>query len=204
MAYTNQDALDHLREARALPCRRCFLFRDRHKVVFGKGLAEADLMVVGSAPYERDDRRGQPFAGYEGEMLEGLLKKAGLSADDLYFTNIVKCRPPDREPSLAECGSCSPLIHTQIAIVQPKALLVLGTVAGRFLTSCDEDATMKDLRAGEWHYSNLTTGIRIPAIVTHSPSWFIEHLKTDQAPIIGREIVTDMREAAKYVEGRVV
>lgn len=205
MSYTNQDALDHLKEARALPCRRCFLFHGRHKVVFGEGHTEADLVVVGSRPYERDDRRGQPFAGYEGEMLEGLLKKAGLSPDDLYFTNLVKCRPPDREPSLDECVSCSPLIHTQIAIIKPKALLALGPVAGRFLTSSDEDVTMPALREGEWHYVNRTTGIKVPLIVTHTPDYFIEALQADKAKAkqVGSEIVADLREAGKYVEGRI-
>lgn len=112
-------------------CTRCGLCAGRQNIVFGVGDPDADLMVVGEGPGATEDERGEPFVGEAGQMLDKMLANViGLPRERVYIANVVKCRPPDnRNPSPEESAVCKPFLFRQIEAVQPKVILVLGSVA---------------------------------------------------------------------------
>lgn len=112
-------------------CQRCGLCEHRKNIVFGVGDPEADLMVIGEAPGEQEDERGEPFVGVAGQMLDKMLTHVlGLARDEVYIANVVKCRPPNnRNPGPEEMAACVPFLKRQIAAVNPKVVLVLGRIA---------------------------------------------------------------------------
>lgn len=116
-------------------CRRCKLCTDRTHIVFGVGSGGADLMVIGEAPGFHEDRQGEPFVGKAGQMLDRMLENViGLERSETYITNIVKCRPPgNRNPLPDEVDACRPFLDRQIRAIEPKVMLVLGTVAFKTL-----------------------------------------------------------------------
>ena len=114
-------------------CTRCDLAATRHQVVVGSGSLRAKLFVVGEAPGAREDEGGQPFVGRSGQLLFRLLDdELGLSRDDCFVTNAVKCRPPgNRVPTRRELATCRPWLDTQFALAAPRAVLALGATAAR-------------------------------------------------------------------------
>ena len=121
-------------------CRRCNLAKGRKQIVFGVGAPEADLVVVGEGPGYHEDQRGEPFVGPAGEMLDKMLANVlGLPREQVYILNVVKCRPPkNRNPLPDEVAACRPFLQGQLDAIQPKVLLVLGSVAFRTLFDTDE------------------------------------------------------------------
>lgn len=121
------------REAR--DCRRCALSGSRTQVVFGAGNADADLMFVGEAPGAEEDRQGLPFVGRSGELLTQLLEEAGLSREEVFIANTLKCRPPaNRDPTAAEIETCRPWLFEQIRLIEPKVVATLGNFATKLLS----------------------------------------------------------------------
>src|SRR6056297_2217298 len=115
-------------------CNRCKLYKDRNKVVFGEGNIETDLMFVGEAPGFNEDRLGKPFVGKAGHLLDKMLKSISLNRNQIYITNIVKCRPPDnRNPQESEIEKCIPYLRWQVKIIQPKIIVSLGSVSAKVL-----------------------------------------------------------------------
>ncbi len=115
-------------------CNRCKLHKDRNKVVFGEGNIETDLMFVGEAPGFNEDRIGKPFVGKAGHLLDKMLKAISLARDEIYITNIVKCRPPsNRNPDETEIEKCLPYLRWQVKIIQPKIIVSLGSVSAKIL-----------------------------------------------------------------------
>jgi uracil-DNA glycosylase len=111
-------------------CTRCPLYETRTKAVFGAGNADADLMFVGEAPGAEEDRQGLPFVGRAGQLLTRMLASVDLSRDEVYITNTVLCRPPgNRNPEPGEIASCAPFLADKLAVLQPKVILTLGSVA---------------------------------------------------------------------------
>lgn len=132
-------ALDEMAREAAV-CERCpQLVESRSQVVFGSGSAEADLMFVGEAPGASEDREGIPFVGASGKLLDGLLEGIGLSRDDVFIANVLKCRPPEnRDPNPAEVANCSPWLEGQIALIRPSLVVTLGNFATRLLRGSPE------------------------------------------------------------------
>jgi uracil-DNA glycosylase len=119
----------------ASDCQRCPLAATRTKVVFGSGNADADLMFVGEAPGAEEDRQGLPFVGRAGALLTELLEGIGMSREDVFIANVLKCRPPgNRDPQPDEIESCSPYLHKQVELIQPKVVGTLGNFATKLLT----------------------------------------------------------------------
>ncbi len=115
-------------------CERCALRERRRSIVFGVGNGEADVMFVGEAPGADEDRRGEPFVGKAGRLLDKILAAAGFSRSEVYITNIVKCRPPgNRDPRPDEVFACNPFLLRQIEIVRPKIICALGRFAAQTL-----------------------------------------------------------------------
>ena len=136
--------LEAEREA-LLDCRRCGLCQGRTKVVYGVGDPVADLLFVGEGPGFHEDRQGEPFVGQAGKLLTELLAGIGLTREQVYIANVVKCRPPDnRDPLPDEIAACSPHLHRQIQIIRPRVVCTLGRFATRLLA--DTDASMASVR----------------------------------------------------------
>ena len=113
-----------------LNCTKCNLCKTRTKSVPGKGNFKSDVIFVGEAPGKNEDVHGEPFIGIAGKKLSEALENAGISRDDVYITNTVKCRPPNnRVPSKLERDSCKEYIQKEIEIIKPKIICVLGNTA---------------------------------------------------------------------------
>jgi DNA polymerase len=119
----------------AAECTRCPLAETRTKVVFGSGNADAELMFVGEAPGAEEDRQGLPFVGRAGALLTELLGDVGLSREEVWICNVLKCRPPgNRDPQPLEVETCSPYLERQIQLIEPRVVATLGNFATRLLT----------------------------------------------------------------------
>ena len=119
----------------AAGCVRCALAQTRTQVVFGSGSPTADLMFVGEAPGFHEDKQGVPFVGAAGKLLGKLLEGIGLSRDEVYIANVLKCRPPgNRDPQPEEIESCEPHLWKQIELIQPKLIATLGNFATKLLS----------------------------------------------------------------------
>ena len=121
-----EDALAVVHE-HILACTACPLHARRTQAVPGTGPAHARIMAVGEGPGESEDRIGKPFVGAAGNVLTRLLESIGLRRDDIYITNVVKCRPPgNRDPEPDEMEACSSFLDAQIEIIRPDVILILG------------------------------------------------------------------------------
>ena len=121
--------LEKIRQ-QVLECKNCELYKTRTNSVPGKGNYNADVMFVGEAPGRNEDLKGEPFVGVAGKKLTLVLEEVGISRDDVYITNTVKCRPPgNRIPSKTEKEKCQDYIAKEIKIIKPKIICVLGNTA---------------------------------------------------------------------------
>jgi DNA polymerase len=117
-------------EARLQGCRACKLCEGRHTVVFGSGNPQADLVVIGEGPGADEDAQGLPFVGRAGQLLTRMLESVKLTRDEVFITNTVLCRPPgNRNPEADELAACAPFLADKLAVIQPKVILTLGSVA---------------------------------------------------------------------------
>ena len=111
-------------------CQQCGLCRSRTQAVPGSGSITAKLMFIGEGPGKNEDEQGVPFCGASGNFLSELLASIGLSREQIYITNIVKCRPPNnRDPLPDEIASCAPYLEQQIELIQPRVIATLGRYA---------------------------------------------------------------------------
>lgn len=123
-------------------CHRCSLGDTRNTIVFGVGDAHARVMIIGEAPGKNEDLRGEPFVGAAGEFLDELLGIAGISRDQVYIANVLKCRPPgNRDPRPEEIETCTPFLREQVRIISPEIIVTLGNFATRFVLKTDEPIT---------------------------------------------------------------
>jgi len=130
-------------------CTRCKLCSTRRSIVFGVGADDAPLMFVGEAPGEQEDRRGEPFVGPAGELLDKMIEAMGWSRRDVYIANILMCRPPgNRNPQPDEVAACKPFLEAKIAAIAPRVIVALGRPAANTLLGTD--APISALR-GRFH-----------------------------------------------------
>jgi DNA polymerase len=116
-------------------CKKCALAEGRTQVVFGSGSPAAELMFVGEAPGFHEDKQGVPFVGAAGKLLSKLLEGIGLSRDEVYIANVLKCRPPgNRDPLPEEIQACEGHLFRQIELIQPKLVATLGNFATKLLS----------------------------------------------------------------------
>ncbi len=120
---------------KASVCEKCGLCRTRTHVVFSRGSARNRVMFVGEAPGANEDKQGVPFVGRAGKLLDQIIDAAGFQRDEIYITNILKCRPPqNRDPKPEEIAACTPYLERQIDLIEPKIICALGRFAAQFLT----------------------------------------------------------------------
>jgi DNA polymerase len=116
-------------------CTKCALAKGRTQVVFGSGSPTADLMFVGEAPGFHEDKQGVPFVGAAGQLLGKLLAGIGMTRDEVFVVNVLKCRPPgNRDPQPDEIEACEPHLWRQIELIQPKVIATLGNFATKLLS----------------------------------------------------------------------
>jgi len=114
-------------EEKIRSCTLCPLYKSRKNAVPGEGSLEARVMFIGEAPGRNEDLQGRPFVGAAGKLLDQLLELAGLNREEVYITNVVKCRPPNnRDPAASEKKACQPYLEKQIEIISPKLIVTLG------------------------------------------------------------------------------
>jgi len=120
----------------ASTCTLCPLSEGRTNVVFGNGNADADLLFVGEAPGAEEDRQGLPFVGRAGQLLTQLLEGIGMTRNDVFVANVLKCRPPgNRDPQPIEIETCRPYLMRQVELIEPRVIATLGNFATKLLTS---------------------------------------------------------------------
>lgn len=137
-------------------CTRCKLHTTRRSIVFGVGAPDAPLMFVGEAPGEQEDRRGEPFVGAAGQLLDKMIEAMGWTRDTVYIANTTKCRPPgNRNPQPDELAQCMPFLHAQIAAIAPRIIVALGKPASNQLLGTD--APISSLRGRFHDYARFTS-----------------------------------------------
>jgi DNA polymerase len=136
---------------RALECDACPLAASRHNVVFGEGDRRSRLMFIGEGPGETEDETGRPFVGRAGQLLTRILASVGVDRGDVYITNVVKCRPPgNRTPEPAEEAACDKFLQTQILIIKPAIIVLLGATPTKWLLKTTEGITKLRGRWFDW------------------------------------------------------
>ncbi|MCF0247281.1 MAG: uracil-DNA glycosylase [Synergistes sp.] len=125
--------------AETMACRACPLAETRTKVVFGSGDPNSKLLFIGEGPGADEDEQGVPFVGRAGQLLTEILKAAGISRDEVFITNIVKCRPPEnRVPTPAETVTCDKHLQTQIMLINPLLIVLLGNTPTHWILQTNE------------------------------------------------------------------
>ena len=149
-------------------CTRCRLHEKRQKLVFGSGPDDARVMLIGEAPGQQEDRKGEPFVGPAGRLLDQMLLAVGLNRSQVYITNIVKCRPPgNRDPKPDEIEVCGPFLKAQVEAIGPRVILSMGKPASQ--TLLNSDAPISALR-GRWRqYLNT------PLLPTFHPAYLLRN-----------------------------
>lgn len=156
-----------LRE-RVASCTACAeLAQRRTQTVFGVGDPKASWLFIGEAPGSEEDRRGEPFVGRAGRLLDNMLAALGLRrGEDVYIANVLKCRPPgNRDPLTAEAAACRPFLDRQIDLIEPRVIVALGRVAAQSLLG--SDAPLGRLRGREHGFRG------VPLVVTYHPAYLL-------------------------------
>jgi uracil-DNA glycosylase family 4 len=149
-------------------CTKCALHATRTQTVFGVGNERADWMVIGEAPGAEEDRRGEPFVGAAGQLLNAMLKAIGLERESVYIANILKSRPPgNRDPKPEEVEACFPYLTRQIALIRPKLMLAVGRIAAQNLLGTT--VPLGRLRGKVHTFGELGT----PLIITYHPAYLL-------------------------------
>lgn len=113
-------------------CKKCPLHESRRQVVFGEGDPHARLIFISEAPGHREDETGRPYVGPSGQLFDRILEASGITREEVYLANILKCRPPDnRDPSPEEREACLPYLRHQIRLIQPELIVCMGRVAAQ-------------------------------------------------------------------------
>jgi uracil-DNA glycosylase len=169
-------------------CTRCKLHtQGRTQVVFGVGNPSADLMFVGEAPGADEDVQGIPFVGRAGQLLTKIIEAIGLSRDDVYIANVIKCRPPgNRNPDPDEVETCEPFLFRQIDSIKPKVIVALGTFAAKALLKTQDPISR--LRGRSYDYRGATL------IPTFHPAFLL------RSPERKRDVWEDMKKVRALLQ----
>ncbi|MBC8258963.1 MAG: uracil-DNA glycosylase [SAR324 cluster bacterium] len=149
-------------------CKRCNLAKTRTNLVFGSGLSSSPVLFIGEGPGADEDAQGEPFVGRAGRLLTKMINTIGIEREDVYISNIVKCRPPEnRNPTPAEISCCLPIIRQQIEIINPKLIVTLGNVPTK--TLIPELPGITKVRGRILQYANWTM------LPTFHPSYLLRN-----------------------------
>jgi len=151
-------------------CTACSLAATRTQTVFGVGDPNADWLIIGEAPGAEEDRKGEPFVGQAGKLLDNMLAAIQLKrGSNVYIANVLKCRPPEnRDPHGEEVIQCDPYLKRQVELIKPKLILALGKFAAQSLLASDN--TIASMRGKLHDYHG------VPVIVTYHPAYLLRNL----------------------------
>jgi len=176
-------------QASVAGCTHCPLHQSRTQTVFGVGNRHADWMIIGEAPGAEEDRRGEPFVGRAGKLLDEMLRAVGLDRGTVFITNILKCRPPgNRDPAADEAAACRDYLERQIELIKPRLVLAVGRIAAQQLLHTD--SPLGRLR-GRAH--SLKDG-QVPLVVTYHPAYLL------RSPAQKRKVWEDLCLARQIVQ----
>ena len=183
------ESLDIIKTEIGPACTRCKLCAlGRSQVVFGMGNPRARLMFVGEAPGEEEDERGEPFVGRSGQLLTKIIEAIGLSREQVYIANVIKCRPPNnRNPEPDEVAACEPYLFRQIDVINPAVIVPLGKFAAQCLLKTTDPITR--LRGRRFDYRGTTL------IPTFHPAYLLRN------PSAKREVWDDMKLVRAILQG---
>lgn len=167
-----------------LACKKCPLYKTRTKVVFGTGPANAKLMIISEAPGYYEDRKGEPFVGAAGKVLDELLESVGIKRKDVFICNVLKCRPvtpalENRAPSPEEIRACTPYLEKQIEIIKPELICTLGNYSTAFILEKyglkDQIEGISKIHGKVFKVKSLFTSLKIiplyhPAVAVYNPN----------------------------------
>jgi DNA polymerase len=161
------DSLERTREDLG-ECTRCRLHEQRNKIVFGAGNPRAELVFVGEGPGHDEDMQGLPFVGRAGKLLTQMIEAMGLTREQVYICNVVKCRPPEnRKPEDDEVATCSPYLYRQLDVIAPKAIVCLGGTAAQALLKTKD--SISRFRGTWFDYRNTKL------MVTYHPAYLLRN-----------------------------
>ncbi len=177
-------------ESEISSCTRCPLHQNRTHAVPGVGNRHADWMLVGEAPGEQEDLKGEPFVGRAGQLLTEMLRALGLERSQVFITNVLKCRPPgNRDPKPEEAAACEPFLIRQIALIQPRIIIAVGRIAAQNLLKTS--TPLGRLRGKVHRYDD------IPLVVIYHPAYLLRN------PAAKRQAWEDLKFAWRiYLENR--
>ena len=174
MQATNQPSSALSLEAlqpRVLSCAACPLSKTREHVVFGEGNPSADVLFIGEGPGEVEDQTGRPFVGPAGQKLDEVLNSVDIRREDVYISNVVKCRPPgNRVPSRAEMEVCFPYLESQIAFIKPTLIVTLGNTSTQWLMPDIPGITKSHGSFFSWRGGILLFPMFHPSYLLRNPS----------------------------------
>jgi uracil-DNA glycosylase family 4 len=167
-------------------CVRCKLHEHRNNIVFGEGNPQAKIVFIGEGPGADEDATGRPFVGRAGQLLDKIIQAIGLKREDVYITNVVKCRPPgNRTPERDEVATCEQFLFRQLALIRPHVIVALGSPAFQCILRTKETITRA---RGEWRDWN---GIKV--MPTFHPAYLL------RSPDKKREAWDDMKKVRDYL-----
>jgi uracil-DNA glycosylase family 4 len=168
-------------------CPKCRLCETRTNTVFGEGAADARLMFIGEGPGENEDLTGRPFIGKAGELLTKMIAGMGLTREQVYIANVVKCRPPNnRVPAPDEVAACTPYLERQIEIIRPRAIVTLGLPSSQYMLQTK--TPMGKLR-GRWH---AWRGIKL--MPTYHPAYLLRNYTKETREAVWSDLQMVMKE----------
>ena len=173
---------------KVLKCKLCAeLARTRNKVVFGSGNIQAKLVFVGEAPGADEDQQGLPFVGRAGQLLTKIIEAMGMTRDQVFICNVLKCRPPhNRPPAPEEVVHCRPYLKRQLEIIKPKVIVALGNHAVKALLQTERG--ISQLRGSFQEYEG------IPVMCTYHPAYLL------RSPGEKRKVWEDMKKVIQFLE----
>lgn len=184
---TTRSELLAIVEREVATCPLCAeLVANRTQPVFGTGAIAPDVVLIGEAPGQEEDRQGKPFVGRAGRKLDALLSAVGINRTDVYITNIIKCRPPNnREPKAQEIANCRGYLDRQLELLQPKIACAMGSVAAQALCATKEN--LHKLRDRTHHIG------AIPLVCTYHPAYVM------RMPSAEPEMKKDLRRIRRRI-----
>jgi DNA polymerase len=195
-AGAKSERLEALASAHAARCPHCTTATAHTRLVFGEGNPEAEIVFVGEAPGETEDRLGRPFVGRAGEKLDEMIAAMGMRRDDVYIANVLKSRPPEnRTPLRHEIEQCGPYLLAQIEVIRPKAIVTLGGPATKLLLASELGITrlrgiFGSLRL-ECHGEAARDGaLEIPVMPTFHPAYLLRNY----TPETRRQVWEDLKQ----------
>ncbi|AQT68567.1 uracil-DNA glycosylase, family 4 [Anaerohalosphaera lusitana] len=182
-------------------CCKCGLNETRKNAVIGEGNPDAELVFVGEAPGADEDEQGRPFVGRSGKLLTKIIAAMGLSRDDVFICNILKCRPPEnRDPKPDEIVDCMGYLQQQLDIIRPQVIVALGAHAARTLLSTNQGIGKLRGRFHEYTFSDEEPPVKL--MPTYHPSYLLRNYSQDNRRRVWEDMQKVMQELGLELPGK--